>query len=119
MPDPIRQRYETSIEGFGGYQDHLWASHQSRDALVEVTNAYDSAIDVKDGLDEVDTAERQGLVDSFQHIIIQSDSLVKVFITSRNSMDIVMNMEHIPNIYIKAEDNRDDISNFIYESLLH
>ena len=44
---------------------------------------------------------------------MKCDSLVKIFVASRNDQDIVAELETVPNLFIKATDNLKDIERYI------
>lgn len=68
---------------------------------------------VIDALDECDPSRRYLLLDSLQEILQGSANLVKIFVTSRDDGDIVCRLRDSPNLYIRAEDNGEDIHNFV------
>lgn len=47
----------------------------------------------------------------------ESQALVKVFISSRENMDIVARLENTPNVRIGAKENTEDIANFVHHQL--
>jgi len=68
---------------------------------------------VIDALDECDPEERHNLLSALDTIIIESASLVHVFVSSRNDGDIVCQLEESPNIFIRASDNAVDIESYV------
>ena len=66
-----------------------------------------------DALDESDSGRRYELLKALDDIIQQSNSLVKIFVSSREDKDIVCRLEHSPNVFIHASDNIDDIKRFV------
>ena len=73
----------------------------------------DPATIIIDALDECDSVRRNELLEALDEIIQKSPSLVQVFVSSRDSGDIVTRLTHSPNIYISIDDNKDDIKRFI------
>lgn len=68
---------------------------------------------VIDGLDECESRQRTDLLKKLSELTRSSTSLVKIFISSREEIDIRMELEHVPNLYIDAQDNKYDIERFI------
>ncbi|KAH6964919.1 hypothetical protein EDB82DRAFT_436112, partial [Fusarium venenatum] len=67
-----------------------------------------------DALDEVDPKKRQKLLSALQRIIRNSSSLVKVMVSSRDDSDLRAHLSNLPNIYIRADDNAQDIRRFTH-----
>jgi hypothetical protein len=68
---------------------------------------------VIDALDECDPARRHELLLALDRIREESASLVKVFVSSRDNQDIVCRLNNVPDVFIHATDNCEDIENFI------
>ncbi|KAH6710655.1 hypothetical protein BKA61DRAFT_578491 [Leptodontidium sp. MPI-SDFR-AT-0119] len=68
---------------------------------------------IVDGLDECDPTRRQDLLDMFQKIINDANNIVKIFVSSRDDHDIVHRLSQVPNLYIGAVNNKEDIENFV------
>jgi hypothetical protein len=66
-----------------------------------------------DALDECDPAHRHELLLALDRIREESASLVKVFVSSRDDQDIVCRLNNLPDVFIHATDNCEDIENFI------
>ena len=64
-----------------------------------------------DALDECNRQERERLLDALSQIM--KVSTVKVFISSRDDMDIVRSLAGGPNVLISAKSNHDDIATFV------
>jgi hypothetical protein len=48
---------------------------------------------------------------------VQSASLLKVFVSSRDNLDIKLSLEDVPNVYIDATDNAGDIARYVRREL--
>lgn len=48
---------------------------------------------------------------------MQSASLLKVFVSSRDNLDIKLSLEDVPNVYIDATDNAGDIARYVRREL--
>jgi hypothetical protein len=68
---------------------------------------------VIDAMDEADATRRHELLDGLETIIQQSSNVVKIFVSSRDEIDIVWRLEQSPNLYVHAADNSDDIERFV------
>ena len=68
---------------------------------------------VIDALDECNRQEREHLLDALSQIMKESTGFVKVFISSRDDMDIVRRLAGGPNVLISAKSNQDDIAAFV------
>lgn len=67
-----------------------------------------------DALDECDHEKRNELVDALKRIVTESQSLVKIFITSRDvHSDIVASMEGFPVLYMDVSRNQIDIALYV------
>jgi hypothetical protein len=67
-----------------------------------------------DALDECDPNWQDELLDALQIKINRNESLLKVFISSRDDGDIVLRLTGSPNIYIQSKDNQSDIERFVH-----
>lgn len=72
---------------------------------------------VIDAMDEADASRRHELLDALERIIQQSSNVVKIFVSSRDEVDIVWRLENSPNLYVHAADNSDDIERFVRTEL--
>jgi hypothetical protein len=48
---------------------------------------------------------------------VQSASLLKVFVSSRDNLNIKLSLEDVPNVYIDATDNGGDIARYVRREL--
>ncbi|KAL0631516.1 hypothetical protein Q9L58_009624, partial [Maublancomyces gigas] len=76
------------------------------DMLVSLLDIFPRTTIIIDALDESDLIERGRLLES-------SARMVKIFISSRDDVDIQLQLDKLPNLYIEAQDNREDIKRFI------
>lgn len=68
---------------------------------------------VIDALDELEPDKRHRMFDSLDRIVKQSPNVIKVFLTSRDDLDIKIRLLSTPNLYISASSNQIDIEYFI------
>lgn len=85
------------------------------DAIAMILAVLDDspATIVIDAIDEADATRRHELLDGLESIIQQASNVVKIFVSSRDEVDIVWRLEHSPNLYVHATDNSDDIERFV------
>jgi NACHT domain len=111
---PVLRQYEAAVEGFGEFEDQIWSIEESTRILIELSNIYPSVTLVIDALDEVNQAERPEVLSALDEIMAKSDNLVKVFIASRDNIDIWLRLNSSPNVYIDVEHNKKDIAQFMW-----
>ena len=70
-----------------------------------------------DALDECQPNTRHELIKSLNDIVNKSANLVKVFVSSRDDIDLVLELADVPNIFISASDNRKDIEEFVHHEV--
>ncbi|KAI0440189.1 hypothetical protein F4803DRAFT_528424 [Xylaria telfairii] len=114
---PVGKCYEDAVDGAGEFEDQAWTTDESVEVLLQLFDEYPAVTLVLDALDEVCQDNRQELLGALGNLIRQSNSLVRIFISSRSNYDIALSLTGAPNIYIGADDNAEDISSFIDKKL--
>jgi hypothetical protein len=89
---------------------------ESTELILALTND-NPAIIVIDAIDECQPERRHELLNALDHIINKSTNLVKVFVSSRDDIDIVLRLVESPNIFIQASGNGEDIERFVYSEV--
>ena len=93
----------------------LW--EECRALLLSLLSIYPQTTIIIDALDELDTenesVHRLLLLELLVNVVLECDSLVKIFVASRDDQDIVVELEKVPNLFIKATDNLKDIERYI------
>lgn len=84
-----------------------------QELILEILEISGRIILVIDALDECHLDTRNSLLHMLQAISRSSGGDVKCFVSSRNDDDIVLELEGVPNHYIRPTDNRRDIHRFI------
>jgi hypothetical protein len=107
-----RRREDDFAAGFLDFEE-------SQDLLISLLSAFPQTTIVIDALDENDVEERLRLLGALQDILRRTSSIVRIFVASRDDQDIKLHLEHVPNLFIKAEDNRHDIERFIHREVEH
>jgi len=90
---------------------------ECQDLLVRLMAAYPQTTICIDALDEVDHRLRLKLLEALKHIVEKSNTLVKIFATTRMDTDILMQFEMFPRIELEPDDNADDINRFVEEKI--
>ncbi|KAF2802118.1 uncharacterized protein BDZ99DRAFT_402102, partial [Mytilinidion resinicola] len=114
---PVISRYEDALDEMVEFSDVTWTREETIQVLVELCDLYPAVTFVIDALDEVNPMNRLELLDGLLKIMDESQALVKVFISSRENMDIVARLENTPNLRIGAKENTEDIAKFVHQQL--
>lgn len=101
-----------------GFASKSLGFQESQELIITLVDSYPQTTIIIDALDESDPGKRHRLLKSLQDIIDRSSSLVKIFVSSRDDDDIVLNLEHVPNLWIKTEDNMEDIEKFVRDEII-
>ncbi|KAI9666864.1 MAG: hypothetical protein M1831_001369 [Alyxoria varia] len=103
------------------YEEHGSAGtlslDESIDTMIDIVKDRCLTYVVVDALDECAKDTRQDLVNAFSRLLQESSGLVKLFISSRDDLDIVLHMNAYPDIKIEAQDNKDDILRYVESSV--
>lgn len=116
---PLRKEIISAYEARkqSGVSSKSLAFQESLDLIISLANTYLHTTIVVDALDECDPENRKRFLYSLQTIINDSSSLVKIFVSSRDDSDIVLQLKDVPNISIEAKDNEKDIQKFIQQEV--
>lgn len=114
--DSVMQLYKRK-RGMGGLNDT-----ECVETVVKLTNQYPLTTIVIDALDEYEDIEiRYSVMVCLQKILEDSKGLVKIFVSSRNLVDIENQMKAkssmIREVGMRAENTREDIQRFVDEQL--
>jgi hypothetical protein len=101
---------EEEAEGFVSGEPQL---DQSLRLIMQLIELYPQTTIILDALDECDPALRLDLMRALEHILQHSCSLVKIFVSSRNDQDIVMQLKGYLNLEIDSRRNNNDIAQFV------
>ena len=85
---------------------------ETTDQLIEIASQKPVTILI-DALDECHSDKRYALLSALDDLLERSTHLVKVFVSSRDDVDIVLRLQKHPNIYINIGDNTEDIRRFV------
>lgn len=115
LPEPVVAKYDE--RNAVGLASGALDFQESYDLLVSLLDLYPQTTIIIDALDESDPTKRGQLLDLLTEIINSSTSIVKLFISSRDDVDMRLKLDNVPNLYIKADDNSSDIKRFIDREL--
>lgn len=115
LPKVVVAEYENRTQD--GLEAGPLGFQECHELLVSLLDIFPQTTLLIDGLDESDPTERGRLLELLTTIIHSSTSVVRIFVSSRDDVDIKLKLEKVPNLYISAEDNKDDIERFIHREL--
>ena len=81
--------------------------------LSNLLDYYEHPVIVLDALDECSKESRCLILSDFLSILKKSKHAVKVFISSRHSLEIEDRLQNFPSICIEAKDNAEDIESYL------
>jgi len=118
LPNEIFNRYKADQKkDFPAGRSGVLQWEEYKALLLSLLNMYPQTTIIIDALDELDldyeSKHRHLLLELLNDVVLQCDSLVKIFVASRDDQDIVMELKKVPNLFIKATDNLKDIERYI------
>lgn len=115
LPKPVVAKYDQRMEGAGSLE-----FAESTELLISLLHIFPHTTIIIDGLDECDPAGRGRLLETLTTVVHSAPptSVVKLFISSRDDIDIKLRLDKVPNRYIEAQDNKEDIERFINRELV-
>lgn len=114
LPKPVVAAYEKRVEE--GFASGSLEFLESKDLLVSLLHIFPRTTIIIDALDESDPLTRGRLLEALTSLMHSSTCSVKVFISSREDVDIKLKLEKVPNLYIEAQ-NSGDIERFIHREI--
>lgn len=115
LPKPVVAAYEKRVKD--GFASGSLEFQESKDLLVSLLHIFPHTTIIIDALDESDPLTRGRLLETLTSLMHSSACSVKVFISSREDVDIKLKLENVPNLYIEAQ-NSGDIERFIHRELI-
>ena len=101
---------EQKLKGFPSR--HL-SIEKCKEIFPELLKAYAQSTIIIDGLDECDAKTRQELISVLEDIVNGSESLVKIFIASRDDPDLKQQYQSGRNLQVSANHNQEDIKKYV------
>lgn len=115
LPKPVVAEYDKRVKG--GLAAGPLEFQESNLLLISLLDIFPRTTIIIDALDESDPIERGRLLEVLTTIMHLTTSVVKIFISSRDDIDIKLKLGGVPNLYIEAQDNSEDIKRFIYREI--
>lgn len=110
LPGQVVQSYDKRVKD--GFASGCLELSECLDLIVSLLEAYSTATIIIDALDEVLPGKRGQLLGILKKILGSSPK-VKIFVSSRNDVDIRLQLEELPYHYIDATNNQGDIERFV------
>lgn len=101
LPSQVVQEYDKRQEK--GHATGSLGFNECNNLVTSLLNIYSHTTIIIDALDESDPDERWQLLESFENIIHSATSPVKIFVSSRDDIDIKLRLEKVPNHYIDTK----------------
>lgn len=115
LPKPVVEEYDKqSKDGFA------WGKLSFKccaGLLISLIQIFPKTTFIIDALDESNPEERGRLLDLLETFMKFPENLIKIFISSRDDLDIHFRLGNGPNLYIEAQDNQEDIIRFIHREM--
>jgi hypothetical protein len=115
VPKPVSDDYEKREEN--AFSSRHLSFQECQKLIISLLDIYPQTTIAIDALDEIDRKSRNPFLKALSTIAQESKSLVKIFVSSRDDDDIILNLEAVPNLYIDAADNAGDIERFIHREI--
>jgi hypothetical protein len=103
VPKPVSDVYEKREENAFSSRDLSF--HECQKLIITLLDIYPQTTIAIDALHEIDRKSRNPFLKALSTVTQQSKSLVKIFVSSRDDDDIVLELEAVANLYIDAADN--------------
>jgi len=85
--------------------------------LNQLLAHYEHPAIVLDAIDECPEETRSSIIEDLRSILDNARHPVKVFISSRHSLDIKVRLQDLLHVRIRAQDNAEDIENYVTTEL--
>ncbi|KAI1843118.1 hypothetical protein JX266_010645 [Neoarthrinium moseri] len=115
---PGKPLLQPTISTYQSHEDEGFAAgslglKDSRDLLLQLLEKFPTATIIIDALDECRTDTRRQLLDCLEYILLESTTLVKIFVSSRDDQDIVYKLQVYPGLELSSRLNSKDITYFV------
>ena len=114
LPEEVVKSYDKRVKD--NFASGCLELPECQDLVVSLLGLYSRATIIIDALDEVFPEKRGQLLDALRSVLGSSPE-VRVFASSRNDVDIRLQLEQLPYHYIDATDNQRDIERFVYREI--
>ena len=111
LPKVVAAKYTEREENH--FADGPLRLDESVHLIIKLTDQYTSTAIIIDALDECDVSTRHSLLAALSSIMHHGSS-TKIFVSSRDDKDITLQLSQLPNLYIKASNNSNDIEQYVH-----
>lgn len=109
---PVLEAYEKARESDPAGPGSLRFG-ESLDLIISLINLYSETTIIIDALDECNIGNRKEFLRALKKLTRDSTSTIKIFVSSRDDDDIVLELKDEPNVNIEPSDNKGDIQRFV------
>ncbi|ORY58533.1 uncharacterized protein BCR38DRAFT_489446 [Pseudomassariella vexata] len=115
---PGKPILQPKIAVYQSHEDQGFAAgslqiQDSSKLLLQLLENYPTATIIIDALDECRADTRHKLLECLEHILRESSTLVKIFVSSRDDQDIVCKLQNYPGLELSSHLNSNDIARFV------
>ena len=110
LPEQVVKSYDKRVKD--GFASGCLELPECQNLIISLLDLYSKATIIIDALDEVFPDKRGQLLGTLKKILGSSPK-VKIFVSSRNDVDIRLQLEQLPYHYIDTTDNQSDIERFV------
>ena len=114
LPKQVVESYDRRVKD--GFASGCLELPECQDLIVSLLGVYSRATIIIDALDEIFPEKRERLIGALKSITASSPK-VKIFASSRNDVDIRLQLEELPYHYIDATENQRDIERFVHREI--
>ncbi|KAF3798801.1 hypothetical protein GCG54_00008259 [Colletotrichum gloeosporioides] len=119
MPQPGADLLDAAVEAYRRFEESAFASQsltldQSKELIHKLLDSYrgQTITLIIDALDECHRETRHNLLDLLVSLL-ETPTIIKVFVSSRDDRDIVNELNDYRNLYLSSERNSEDIEIFV------
>ena len=114
LPEQVVKSYEKREKD--GHASGCLELPECLELIITLLGAYTKATIIIDALDEALPDQRGRLITALKSII-DSTKNVRIFVSSRNDIDIRLKLQKLPHHYIESTDNQEDIERFVHREI--
>jgi hypothetical protein len=115
VPKPVLDEYEKREKN--AFSSRYLSFRECQKLIISLLDIYPQTTIAIDALDEINRKSRKPFLEALSTIAQESKSLVKIFVSSRDDDDIILQLQAVPNLYVDAADNAGDIERFILREI--
>lgn len=96
-----------------GFASGPLSINESYELIIQLIKCYSVTTIIINALDECNPDTRYDLLEAFDQICKNSSKQVKIFISSRDDLDIKLHLESCTNLEIDSKKNSEDIASYV------